>query len=148
MCGIAGAFQYAAGEPSPALAGEVAVVRESMAARGPDGKGEWSSADGAVVLGHRRLAVIDLSERGAQPMHSAEHGLTVVFNGEIYNYAELRGELAAKGYRFRSTSDTGCCCIFSPSTGSTCATVCAGCMPSPSMTSGRKRWCWRAIRSG
>jgi asparagine synthase (glutamine-hydrolysing) len=85
---------------------EVAVMREAMSARGPDGWGAWASDDGAVGLGHRRLAVIDLSERGSQPMISAEHGLAVVFNGEIYNYSELRSELAAKGYRFRSTSDT------------------------------------------
>lgn len=105
MCGIAGTFSYGT-SPFPGMLREVARVREAMAARGPDGSGEWLSADRAVALGHRRLAVIDLSERGAQPMVSPEHSLAIVFNGEIYNYPELRNELAAKGYRFRSTSDT------------------------------------------
>src|SRR3712207_2403711 len=72
--------------------------------RGPDGAGLWTA--GAIGLGHRRLKIIDLSERGAQPMHDPEPGLTVVFNGCIYNYRELRRELEGAGYRFFSTSDT------------------------------------------
>ena len=75
-----------------------------MADRGPDGAGIWS--DGRVALGHRRLQIIDLSEAGAQPMVDAELGLTVVFNGCIYNYPELRRELQQAGFRFFSTSDT------------------------------------------
>ena len=77
-----------------------------MAARGPDGSGDWLSADGRVGFTHRRLAIIDLSERGAQPMHSADGALTITFNGEIYNYRELKAELEAKGRVFRSDSDT------------------------------------------
>ena len=81
-------------------------MRDHMAARGPDGAGEWYSADQRVGLLHRRLAIIDLSERGAQPMASADGQLVIVFNGEIYNYRELRRELEAEGCVFRSDSDT------------------------------------------
>ena len=72
--------------------------------RGPDGQGSWSA--GRVAFGHRRLSVIDLSARGAQPMVDNELGLTAVFNGCIYDYQELRAELEGHGYRFFSTSDT------------------------------------------
>src|SRR3954467_3851604 len=77
---------------------------DAMAPRGPDGSGAWAHA--GVALGHRRLAIIDLSQRGAQPMVDAELGLTVVFNGCIYNYPQLRSELERAGFRFFSTSDT------------------------------------------
>ena len=77
-----------------------------MIARGPDGAGLWISPDQRVGLAHRRLAIIDLSESGAQPMATADGRLHITFNGEIYNYQVLRRELEAKGYRFRSHSDT------------------------------------------
>jgi asparagine synthase (glutamine-hydrolysing) len=77
-----------------------------MSCRGPDGSGTWLGGDGRVALGHLRLAVIDLSERGAQPMASADGTCVITFNGEIYNYRALRTALEAKGYRFRSDSDT------------------------------------------
>lgn len=76
----------------------------TMGDRGPDGAGVW--ADRRVALGHRRLKIIDLSDAGSQPLVDAELGLTVVFNGCIYNYPELRTELQSKGHRFFSTSDT------------------------------------------
>jgi asparagine synthase (glutamine-hydrolysing) len=76
----------------------------AMASRGPDGDGVM--AHGRVALGHRRLSIIDLSARGAQPMVDSELGLTLVFNGCIYNYKELRSELQATGYRFFSTADS------------------------------------------
>lgn len=76
----------------------------ALARRGPDGAGGYR--DGALAFGHRRLAVIDLSERSAQPMHDAELGLAIVFNGTIYNYRALRAELQARGYRFFSEGDT------------------------------------------
>jgi asparagine synthase (glutamine-hydrolysing) len=79
-------------------------MTDSMVPRGPDGGGAW--ADQRVALGHRRLAIIDLSSSGHQPMHDPDLGLTVAFNGCIYNYPELRTQLLGKGYRFFSHSDT------------------------------------------
>ena len=75
-----------------------------LAHRGPDGQGQW--LEGSVALGHRRLAIIDLSEAAAQPMSSHDQRYVVTYNGEIYNFRELRAELAARGCRFRSASDT------------------------------------------
>jgi asparagine synthase (glutamine-hydrolysing) len=77
-----------------------------MIKRGPDGAGLWISPDRRVGLAHRRLAIIDLSDAGAQPMANADGSLEITFNGEIYNYRELRRELEAKGYVFRTNSDT------------------------------------------
>ena len=105
MCGIGAIFAYGADAP-PADAAELLKIREHMAARGPDGAGLWRSADGRIALAHRRLAIIDLNPSGAQPMHSADGSLAITFNGEIYNYRALRAELAAKGARFISESDT------------------------------------------
>jgi asparagine synthase (glutamine-hydrolysing) len=79
-------------------------MRDPLAPRGPNGTGMW--AHGPAALGHRRLSIIDLSEAGAQPMVDSDLGLTVAFNGCIYNYPALRSELIAAGYHFFSTSDT------------------------------------------
>jgi asparagine synthase (glutamine-hydrolysing) len=105
MCGINGifAYHYAA---NPIDRDELARSRDYMASRGPDGKGQWTSDDEHVGFGHRRLSIIDLSEAASQPMMSADSKLVVTFNGEIYNYRELRKELEAKGRTFRSNSDT------------------------------------------
>ena len=100
MCGIAGEIAWGRGADLAA----VAAMTDRMAPRGPDSSGLWLR-DG-VALGHRRLAIIDLSSHGHQPMHDPELGLTVVFNGCIYNYPQLRQELSSKGYRFFSHSDT------------------------------------------
>jgi asparagine synthase (glutamine-hydrolysing) len=83
-------------------------MRDRLAHRGPDGARTWISADpkGAVALGHRRLAIIDLSEAANQPMFSADGALAIVYNGEIYNYIELREELIARDHIFRTESDT------------------------------------------
>jgi asparagine synthase (glutamine-hydrolysing) len=105
MCGIAGIFAYLDVAPA-ADRDELARMNLRMAPRGPDGSGDWVSPDDRVAFTHRRLAIIDLSERGAQPMHSIDGTLTITFNGEIYNYQELKAGLEAKGYRFRSDSDT------------------------------------------
>jgi asparagine synthase (glutamine-hydrolysing) len=105
MCGIAGIHAYLDVAPSVDRS-ELGRMNLRMAARGPDGSGDWLSADGRVGFTHRRLAIIDLSERGAQPMHSADGALTITFNGEIYNYRELKAEMEAKGRVFRSDSDT------------------------------------------
>src|SRR3954447_19125469 len=101
VCGIAGELRH---DGRPADAAALARMSESMAPRGPDGAGLW--AHDGKGLGHRRLSIIDLSERGAQPMVDPHLGLAVAFNGCIYNYKELRRELAADGYSFASTSDT------------------------------------------
>jgi asparagine synthase (glutamine-hydrolysing) len=77
---------------------------ERMRRRGPDGEGQWQES--GVALGHRRLAIIDLDMRAAQPMHSADGRYVIAFNGEIYNYRSLRSELEATGALFRTTSDT------------------------------------------
>jgi asparagine synthase (glutamine-hydrolysing) len=103
MCGINGIFAYAADAP-PVDAEELTRSRECMRSRGPDAASQWISADGRVGLGHRRLAIIDLSPGGAQPMHRGE--LALIFNGEIYNYQELRARLEAQGRTFTSHSDT------------------------------------------
>lgn len=105
MCGIAGIFSYHYASLDVDR-GELRHVRDYMAARGPDGCGEWFSANNRVGLGHRRLAIIDLNERAAQPMTSADRQLVITFNGEIYNHLALRGKLEAKGYIFRTESDT------------------------------------------
>src|SRR6516164_2787499 len=105
MCGIAGIYAY---RPSARLVdrNELVRIRDHMASRGPDGKGEWYSPDGRVGFGHRRLSIIDLSSRAAQPMQTADGRLVISFNGEIYNYRALRSKLEAKGYSFQSNSDT------------------------------------------
>jgi asparagine synthase (glutamine-hydrolysing) len=105
MCGIVGiyAYHYAANAVDRA---ELRRIRDDMAARGPDGLGDWYSQDERVGFGHRRLSIIDLSEQGAQPMMSADGKLVVTFNGEIYNYRELRASLEAKGRKFRTQTDT------------------------------------------
>jgi asparagine synthase (glutamine-hydrolysing) len=101
MCGLAGELRFDGGAADP---GRVQRMLDLMRARGPDDDG--LVAQGPVALGHRRLAIVDLSERGAQPMRDQELGLTIVFNGCIYNHDELRGRLQKEGYRFFSRSDT------------------------------------------
>lgn len=105
MCGIAALFAYGMGSAPVDLA-ELAQIRDSMAARGPDGQGLWQAPDGRTALAHRRLSIIELSDAGAQPMTAEDGRLAITFNGEIYNFLELRAELEAAGVRFRSRSDT------------------------------------------
>lgn len=105
MCGLNGIFAYhsAAGMPRES---ELLRTREAMRARGPDGAGAWWNSDRRCGLAHRRLTILDLSDRAAQPMVSEDGKLIVAFNGEIYNYPQLRTELEAQGVRFRTSSDT------------------------------------------
>ncbi|GAA3915210.1 N-acetylglutaminylglutamine amidotransferase [Actinoplanes auranticolor] len=101
MCGIGGELRY------DAQAADGDAVRRMMPclqSRGPDGEGLWQR--GPIAFGHRRLKIIDLSEAGSQPMTDSQLGLTLVFNGCIYNYQQLRDELRGYGYTFTSTSDT------------------------------------------
>ena len=97
MCGIAGYV----GPWAPAL---VEAMTEAVAHRGPDGSGMW--ADDGVALGHRRLSIIDLTDAAAQPMHTPDGRFAISYNGEIYNYRDLRTELEQGGIVFRTGSDT------------------------------------------
>src|SRR2546422_1889506 len=103
MCGIAGIFHHARPE-RPVDVGVLEAMTASLAHRGPDGEGVWHAP--GIGLGHRRLSILDLSENGRQPMADASATLLVTYNGEIYNFRELRETLEAKGHRFRSTGDT------------------------------------------
>ena len=100
MCGIAGCYQQADGHKL------VDVMTDRIAHRGPDANGTWNHEDErvSVQLGHRRLSIIDLSAAADQPL--SKHGLTLVYNGELYNYKELKAELASRGVSFTTTSDT------------------------------------------
>ena len=102
MCGIAGIISLDKNEITHA---RLSAMTNSLAHRGPDGEGHWISENGNVGLGHRRLSIIDLSHQADQPMHFSGR-YTIVFNGEIYNYIELRASLSKKGYSFKTESDT------------------------------------------
>ena len=101
MCGLYGALSFSGAKIDSGLA---TAMSEKVTRRGPDDQGEWF--DGPVMLGHRRLAIIDLSPQGHQPMHDVSERYIIVFNGTIYNYPELREVLIADGYGFNSHSDT------------------------------------------
>jgi len=101
MCGICGVVNYSGGSHSPEI---LKRMTDSIAHRGPDGEGVF--IDGPVALGHRRLAILDLSPAGAQPMQTGDGRYILTYNGEIYNFRELRTELEAAGHAFRSTSDS------------------------------------------
>lgn len=105
MCGIAGIFRYRTSGLN-VDDDELLRIREDMVNRGPDGSGIWFSEDRRVGLAHRRLSIIDLSNAASQPMTTEDGRLCITFNGEIYNYRELRKWLENKGYRFRTNSDT------------------------------------------
>ncbi len=105
MCGIAGAFAFGPGA-EPVDRNIILRLNDLQRHRGPDGAGLWSADDHRVVLGHRRLAVIDTGSSGAQPMLDASGRWVISFNGEIYNYRALRQELEGLGRIFRTESDT------------------------------------------
>ena len=100
MCGIAGCYQQTDG---PKL---IDVMTERIAHRGPDANGTWNHENDrvSIQLGHRRLSIIDLSAAAGQPL--SKRGLTLVYNGELYNYKELRAELTSRGVSFVTASDT------------------------------------------
>jgi asparagine synthase (glutamine-hydrolysing) len=105
MCGINGIFSYGAAAP-PIDREELLRTREAMTSRGPDAAGTWVSADGRAALASRRLAILDLSPTGSQPMAGDGGRVQLVINGEIYNFRQLRAELEAAGCRFRGSGDT------------------------------------------
>ena len=100
MCGIAGIVRW---DPPVCRPGEIERMTRTVAHRGPDGEGVWASA--GIALGHRRLAIIDL-ESGGQPMTNEDGTILLTFNGEIYNYRELRSDLCRRGHHFATQSDT------------------------------------------
>jgi asparagine synthase (glutamine-hydrolysing) len=106
MCGLTG-FADPTGElAAAALHATVGRMAATLRHRGPDAGGTWADAEAGVALGFRRLAIIDLSDEGNQPMTSACGRYVAVFNGEIYNFRELRRQLEPAGPRFRGHSDT------------------------------------------
>ncbi len=106
MCGIAGYWDRS-NQSSPAESQRiVTAMTDTLITRGPDSSGIWLDPAAGVALGHRRLAILDLSPEGAQPMLSTDGRYAIVFNGEIYNFAVLRTELSQQGYQFRGHSDT------------------------------------------
>jgi asparagine synthase (glutamine-hydrolysing) len=105
MCGLCGALSVGGGDPEP-LRSAVSRMTGALAHRGPDDEGVWVDLGGRVALGNRRLAIIDLSPDGHQPMVDAGGRVVLTYNGMIYNYPELRRDLAASGYPFRGHSDT------------------------------------------
>src|SRR5690349_2759106 len=104
MCGICGTLS-AEGADELGVRRVAISMADCISHRGPDDSGVWSDAEGGVCLAHRRLAIVDLSPTGHQPMASASGRYVTVVNGEIYNYRELRRELEQLGHRFRGTSD-------------------------------------------
>ena len=106
MCGITGFWDARCGSDAADLQATVQRMALTIQHRGPDDSGEWVDAEAGLALGFRRLAIVDLSPTGRQPMLSADGRYVIVFNGEVYNFIELRAELSALGHSFRGTSDT------------------------------------------
>jgi asparagine synthase (glutamine-hydrolysing) len=105
MCGLAAIFVYRNNDRQVSQT-ELLKMRDAMFPRGPDGCGLWLSKNNDIGLAHRRLAILDLSERAAQPMSTPDGKLRIVFNGEIYNFRELRAQLQMQGHVFHTNSDT------------------------------------------
>ncbi|HWY12494.1 MAG TPA: asparagine synthase (glutamine-hydrolyzing) [Bacteroidia bacterium] len=101
MCGVAGILSK-----EKTNVQSLKKMTDAIAHRGPDGEGQWLNPSANIALGHRRLSIIDLSDNASQPMHSADGRYTMVFNGEIYNYIELKEQLLRSGHKFKTESDT------------------------------------------
>src|SRR5580700_11293167 len=101
MCGISGILSFSEKIEADSIHKMIATLHH----RGPDGEGIWIDEKSLVGFGHNRLSIIDLSDSGKQPMHYANSRYTITYNGEIYNYQEIKTELISKGYQFQSTSD-------------------------------------------
>jgi asparagine synthase (glutamine-hydrolysing) len=102
VCGIVGKYNFQS--EAPVSSDLIEKMCNKIVYRGPDDGGIYT--DGPIGLGHRRLSIIDLSEKGHQPMLTSDGEICIVFNGEIYNFQEIRKQLLAKGYSFTSTTDT------------------------------------------
>jgi asparagine synthase (glutamine-hydrolysing) len=106
MCGIAGLLTSPSAGSAAQLERSAQAMGDTLAHRGPDDHGAWSDAEAGIALAHRRLSIVDLSPAGHQPMISADGRFVITFNGEIYNFQDLRSELEARGILFRGHSDT------------------------------------------
>ncbi len=106
MCGIAGFYNYQTRENAQERYALGQIMAESIIHRGPDAGGVWCDTDSTLVLAHRRLSIIDLSESGAQPMDSSSGRYVLTYNGEVYNFQDLKEELLTLGYQFKGHSDT------------------------------------------
>ncbi len=106
MCGIAGFIDTRPGRPAEELAALVAEMADALSHRGPDDEGSWVDPERGVAMGHRRLSIVDLSPSGHQPMMSSAGRYVLSYNGEIYNFRDLRHQLAMEGHPFRGHSDT------------------------------------------
>ncbi|MBL8833903.1 MAG: asparagine synthase (glutamine-hydrolyzing) [Rhodospirillales bacterium] len=106
MCGITGLLDRRSRLADEPLVAAVRLMNDVLAHRGPDGDGIWTDAAAGIALAHRRLAIVDLSPTGVQPMHSSDGRWVVTYNGEIFNFSDLRAELVRVGVQFRGTSDT------------------------------------------
>ena len=104
MCGITGIWDFRSGDR--VSEGLIKSMRDELANRGPDDAGIYIDREHNLAFGHRRLSIIDISARGHQPMQNDSGNLWITYNGEIYNYKEIRSELISCGYKFRSDSDT------------------------------------------
>ena len=105
MCGFTTIFSY--GENAPLIdKKELTAIHQNLAPRGPAGEGVWIAKNQRLAMAHRRLSIIDITESGAQPIVNADESLRIVYNGEIYNYRELRRQLLESGVKFLSNSDT------------------------------------------
>jgi|GEM_PF-36148 len=106
MCGISGIVNFKHKKNAHAFTEMVKAMNETMAHRGPDDSGHVTLDNGKILFGHRRLSILDVSKSGKQPMMDCSNRFVITFNGEIYNYLELKSQLVAKGYQFRNNTDT------------------------------------------
>jgi asparagine synthase (glutamine-hydrolysing) len=106
MCGIAGFVDHSPAVEQYNMAAVATGMAGTLASRGPDDSGEWVDRENGIGLAHRRLSIIDLSASGHQPMLSSDGRYVLVYNGELYNFQELRAELEARGQPFRGHSDS------------------------------------------
>jgi asparagine synthase (glutamine-hydrolysing) len=106
MCGISGIFNYRNSLNRETLASNARLMTEEMVHRGPDDHGLWISEQNLICMGHRRLSIIDLNKNAAQPLHDYSKRYVITFNGEIYNYLDLKTELINLNYKFKTNSDT------------------------------------------